>query len=297
MVRVLAGFAGVLAISAFGQVAQGTTYTIVPGLSSLNVGIFSAGVPITTPQFTGSDTASLSGTLDATIGGGNITFNSSPGSITFGSQAGIYPDAAGGTQAPGTTSPLPDLPPNDPNVGNSQIANYGLILIVPSDPSDPLDLNTAGIAGYAAIDSALASLLGSAALSGGSFSAAGLTVSTDAGHLDYNLNNGNGDYSPPDQNFQTGSPFTNGTTGIGGNSGLNSLAGNGSVTTVGTLQTITVPINVDVLVDTGLIKVDAIFTGSIVATAVVVPEPGTFALAGLGLIALIPVARRRFRKA
>ena len=182
--------------------------------------------------------------------------------------------------------------PTTPNIGGTQTANYGLILIVPSDPSDPLDLDTAAIAGYAAIDHALASLLGTAALSGGSFPASGLTISTDAGHLDYNLNTGNGD-GPP----QTSSSFQNGTTNIGGNSGPNSLAGNGSVVTAGGFQTITVPVNVDVTVNTGLIVVDAVFVGQIVAKAAVVPEPSTFALAGLGLIALVPMVRRRLRKA
>jgi hypothetical protein len=169
-----------------------------------------------------------------------------------------------------------------------------LVLVVPSDPTDPtqiFNLDTAAIAGYAAIDSALASLNGTSALSGTSFDTTGLTVSTDAGNLDYNLNVGNGD-GPP----QTGTAFQNGTTGIGGNSGNIAGAGNGSIVTVGGISTLTVPVFVDVVVNTGLLVVDAIFTGQIVATAVV-PEPSSFALAGLGLIALVPAVRRRLRKA
>ena len=164
MVRVLAGIAGVLAITAFSHVAQGTTYTIDPTQSSLQISVLSQGVPLTLPQFSGSDVASLSGTLDATVGGATITFNSSPSSIAFSSQSGIYPDAAGGSLANGTVNALPDTAPVTPNIGSTQTANYGLILIVPSDPTDPLNLDTAAIAGYAAIDSALASLLGTAAL-------------------------------------------------------------------------------------------------------------------------------------
>jgi hypothetical protein len=291
MVRVFAGIAGVLAITAFGHVAQGTTYVIDPTQSSLQIAVQTQGIPITLPQFSGSDIESLLGTLDVTIAGGNITFNASPGSIAFASQAGIYPDATGGSPANGTVNALPDTFPSSPNIGSTQVANYGLVLIVPSDPGDPLNLDTAAIAGYAAIHSALASLTGSAALSGGSFPASGLTIATDAGNLDYNINTGNGD-GPP----QTSTAFQNGTTGIGGNSGPNSLAGNGSVVTAGGFQTITVPVNVDVLVDTGTLVVDAIFVGQIVAK-VAVPEPSTFALAGLGLVALVPMVRRRFRKA
>ena len=57
MVRVLAGFAGVLAITAFSHVAQGTTYTIDPTQSSLQIAVYSQGVLLTEPQFSGSDTA------------------------------------------------------------------------------------------------------------------------------------------------------------------------------------------------------------------------------------------------
>ncbi|HEY4309429.1 MAG TPA: PEP-CTERM sorting domain-containing protein [Pirellulales bacterium] len=300
MVKFIAGVAGICALATSGRaIAAPVTYTINSALSSLQVSVASQGTPLTYAQFTGSDTASLSGALGVDTTGGNISISSAPGSIAFSSQSGIYPDAAGGNPANGTTSPLPDLAPNDPNVGNTQTANYGLVLVVPADPTDPTqiyNLNTAAIAGYAAIDSALASLNGMSVLTGGTFDTTGLTVSTDAGNLDYNLNAGNGDFNPPDQNFQTGTAFQNGTTGIGGNSGNIAGAANGTIVTAGGISTLTIPVFVDVVVNTGLLVVDAIFSGQIVATAVV-PEPSSFALAGLGLIALVPAVRRRLRKA
>lgn len=281
---ILAGALSICAAAFAAPVSAGTIYTIDPSQSFLTVAVQSQGVPLTLAQFLGSDTTSLGGTLDVTEGGGNITFNASPGSISFANQANpVSPGPGGGVASAGTVNALPDAP-------GTGTANYGLILIVPNDPGDPLNLDTGAILGYADIASALASLVGSSALAGGVFDTTGLTVNTDAGNLDYNLNNGNGD-GPP----QTSTPFIFGTTGIGGNSGAIAGAGNGSVVVAGGISTITIPVLVDVLVDTGLIVVDAIFQGQIVATAVV-PEPSTFALAGLGLVALVPMARRRLRK-
>lgn len=272
--------------SVFASSASAAIYTIDPTQSSLQVSVFASGVPLTQAQFTGSDVTSLSGTLDVVIGGGNLTVNSTPSSVTFANQANpVAPGPGGGVPTPGTVNALPDLPAAGLGVGN-----YGFELIVPGDPSDPsqwLNLDTAGIVGYADISAALASLAGTVAISGGVFSPNGLTVSTDAGALDYNLNQGNGD-GPP----QTSSPFINGTTGIGGNSGVVAGAPNGSV--IG--NTLIIPIFVDVPVNTGLFIVDAVFSGTIVATTAV-PEPSSIALAGLGLVALIPVIRRRLRKA
>ncbi len=281
---------GLLIMAIASQMAQATTFTIDPSQSHLGVAFFDAntGVPESLPQFSGSDRTSLSGSLDVTTGGGNISFNTS--TLDFSTQLGIYPDATGGNPAAGTTSPLPDLPPANPNIGNSQTANYGLIFIIPNTPSDPLDLNTATLAGYAAIDSALASLTGSAALSGGSFDTTGLTYANTAGNLDYNLNTGSGDYNPPTQNFQTGLPFLADTTSIAGSQGQIAAAGSGTLSG----NTLTIPIQVTVPLSMGIETVNAVFSGQLVAT---VPEPGTFALAGLGCLTLFPGMRRLRRTA
>lgn len=276
-------------VAACGTRASATIYTIDPTLSTLQVAVYASGVPLTTAQFPGSDITSLGGTLDATVGGGNIIFGAT--TISFADQAlPVAPGPGGGSPSPGTVTAFPDQPSAGLGAGN-----YGLNLIVPGDPSDPtqwLNPDTAGIIGYADISAALASLTGSSVIAGGIFSPDGLTVSTTGGALDYNLNQGNGD-GPP----QTSSPFINGTTGIGGNSGAIAGATNGSLVTAGPLSTLTVPILVDVPVNTGLFVVDAIFTGQIVATAVTVPEPSTIALSGLGLAAMLPLIRRRLRKA
>ena len=57
---------------------------IDPSQSYLQVSVYSQGTPLTLPQFTGSDIEPLSGFLNFTASGQNITFNSSPGSIKFG---------------------------------------------------------------------------------------------------------------------------------------------------------------------------------------------------------------------
>ncbi|HVU89975.1 MAG TPA: hypothetical protein VHD36_21770 [Pirellulales bacterium] len=277
---------GVLAVALASQMAHGATYTIDSSQSHLSLSFVdpTSGMPASLAQFAGSDTEPLSGTLDATTGGGSVTFNSS--SIGFGSQAGIYPNATGGNAVAGTTSPLPDLPPASPNIGSTQTANYGLTVIFPTNPGDPLDLNTAALAGYAAIDSALASLTGSATISAGSFDTTGLTYTNTAGNLDFNLNTGVGDYNPPTQNFQTGLPFALGSTSIAGSDGQLASAGLGTIAG----NTITIPIQVTVPLDMGIQTVNAVFSGQIVATTRV-PEPGTMALALLGGLAVLPAIR------
>ncbi|HEY4310318.1 MAG TPA: PEP-CTERM sorting domain-containing protein [Pirellulales bacterium] len=294
--RIFASVAGVLAVTTWEQVSQGMLYTIDPTQSYLQVSVQSSGEPLSLPQFSGSDLEALSGTLNILSNTSYITISSSPGSITFGTQSGIYPNATGGDQAPGTTSPLPDLAPHDPNIGNPQTANYGLTLIIPRDPNNPGDLynlNTASAAGYAAIDSALASLQGTAFLNGNSLDASGLTMSLDAGNWAYNVNFGNSDYNPPAQNFQTGSALQDGTAGLAGYSNTNMPTMNGSFSND---LSVTIPINVTMQVNTGLVPLDVIFTGQIVAVNLPVPEPSTLILAALGGLALLTAGIQKHRR-
>lgn len=60
--------------------------------------------------------------------------------------------------------------------------------------------------------------------------------------------------------------------------------------------TLDIPLNVSTIVTTDPIQVDAALTARIVLTGVRIPEPGTMALMGLGLIGIIPVVRRRLAR-
>lgn len=68
----------------------------------------------------------------------------------------------------------------------------------------------------------------------------------------------------------------------------------------GQLRQITIPINLNLVIpldDTGTYVLTAVATGQIVATAEIpVPEPSTFAMAGMGLASMLYVARRKYGK-
>ena len=262
------------------------TYTISAAQSHLTIGAVNQGIPLTIAQSTGSDTTSLSGSILAEIGGGSISLLSH-NSITYNNQASLQSPGVGGgfasagAPANGFSSP-PGLPlPSFPGSGP---AAYGELFIIPNDLSDSLDVNNSTLVGYVALRSLLSDITGATPLNAGSFTTDALSLKIIAGNLDYNLNNGTGD----------GSPFTHGFASVGGNSGANSGAGNGSVVTAGGFQTITIPIRLDVPVNTGLFAFDLIITGQIVAQAAIVPEPGTFGMAGVGLIGVISLFCPRF---
>jgi len=307
MVKFLAGVAGVCALALSSRMVEAAplVYTIDPAQSSLHIQIFAQDpndatnlVPVSLPQTPGSDTSALSGTILADTTGGNIALTAN-NNIQFANQALPQgPAANGGIDSPGAPfdgDPSPPFTglPSQPNAG-LETANYGLQLIVFNDPTDPLDVYNAAILGLSAISNALGAISGTSPLSGGSFNAAPLSLTVANGNLAYNLNLGDGTPLGP-----TGANLLPpGTTNIGGTtSPMDATVGNGSVMTVGPLQTITIPVSVTVVENVSIATLYAVFTGTVVASAVVVPEPSTFALAGFGALALIPVIRRRLRKA
>lgn len=60
--------------------------------------------------------------------------------------------------------------------------------------------------------------------------------------------------------------------------------------------TLDIPLNISTIVTTDPIQIDAALTARIVLTGVRIPEPGTMALMGLGLIGIIPVIRRKLAR-
>jgi hypothetical protein len=61
--------------------------------------------------------------------------------------------------------------------------------------------------------------------------------------------------------------------------------------------TLTIPVNIVTALTSGTATIATVtLNGSIVLTGIRIPEPGTFALLGLGLMGLVPILRNRLRK-
>jgi hypothetical protein len=112
------------------------------------------------------------------------------------------------------------------------------------------------------------------------FDATQLTLALAQGFLDYDI---------------SGFITAQGRSDISGNSAANQGVA-GTATQVGLLQTITIPIAVDIPIDLDGTIITGTLDGIIVATFVV-PEPSSITMLGISLIGLVAVGRRRFRKA
>ncbi len=290
-------------LAAFGIVMIGSrasadlVYTINPAQSYLTLEVYDGGSPLSggyqvTESQVGpgglgsSDTTSLSGTLNASVGGGSISFGGGS-SLEFAYQPEpLLPNASGGNASgPGTPSP----------------AQYGLTV----QPD-----NVLGASGYIALSGAAGDITNYSGPSGltlvngttSSFHATNQNFVLTAAGLAFWLNvPGLGvDYgtevlAPPAVSVQ------NGVDAYGF-----STYSTGTVTTLAGITSITLPVFADVHVDvyigpTSYIPLDVVMTGQIVASSVAspVPEPSTLVLACVGVVGSLLVfnARRRPRNA
>jgi len=149
-------------------------------------------------------------------------------------------------------------------------ATYALNYNNPADPDDPLNGLPLDISSLAV------NLLGTAPIAGGVFDPNGLTFTLNIGSLKI--------LDPDD-------PFNPIVVNLANHSGP--IAGAGNATFI--QGTYTIPILADVPISTPFGNLDAVFSGTVQLASL--PEPGTLALAGLGLLAAVPVLRRRLSRA
>jgi hypothetical protein len=165
---------------------------------------------------------------------------------------------------PAAQSPLPG------GAAGSAPAQFGLTLSVPGVASGV-------VAARDYVGDATSPVV---ALSGTSFDASQVTLDLPTGNTDYNLT-------------VLGNPVVGSFTD--NNPALNTLTG-GTFTASGGVYTLTLPLLVKGPATVGGVTLNAVYSGLIVATAMV-PEPGTLALAALGAVLLLGRSRLSRRRA
>jgi len=272
------------------QVITVTSSTpITLGISSFTVSVraLNPGTASSTnnPGLTGTNSTgwnsgnreNVNGTLltDFDPGLGTIQFLNTPGTnLINGIDSGSYaplPDGSPGT-APG-------------DFGARIFANTTLLLFFPGSTN---------------VDIALRDVLYNMASGvlpiggGGSVNTTGVAFGTENGSaIAYRARDGGGTLGPT-----LTSAIPPGASTLPPLAGVNTAAGGSVINTGGNNYQLTVPISIPISIpldDTGLLVFKATITGTMVATATV-PEPATFAMLGLGMAALAPVAVRRLRK-
>jgi hypothetical protein len=216
-------------------------FSIDPGRSTLVVSGSLSGQPITA-QGTGALSTTYSGMLNVAFAPGTLEFT---GAVATAGISGNWQPAIGGTtgSAPANYGPKVEL-----GIATAVGAIRNLVLVLLSDPIS---------------------------LSGTSFDASEVSLSTTSGAFDYNAG------------F-----FGSGSESLAGASAFNQMT-NGSLTLSGNLQTLTIPVQYTSQF-TLFTPNDAVLTlsGSIVATRAV-PEPAPCLLTGVGF--LLTLRRFRFR--
>ncbi len=207
-----------------------------------------------TPGFSGGDIAEYTGTIMAKIDLGAGTIEFPGGSAADASVSGIWAPEAGGGP-PGATIPTLTTGPGDYGLGLGGLVWAAIRNLV-------IDVTT-----------------GVQAIGGGGSFAGGQTLTLIGGDLDTTDTLG-GAFVDPGTTSLVGLPLSN--------------PGAGTITGTEAGVTVTIPISLVQTVDVGGTAVDLSFTGTIVATGPVVPEPSSMVLCGMGALGLVGlVARRR----
>lgn len=235
--------------------AEQMTFTIDSSRSSLVLSLdIQPGVPITTAQFPGSDTVSLSGTQTLDVTSNSITFLSTD-DVHFGIQ------------------PAPVSPANGGVYPGSETGNYGLLASIPGLVGGPGPGGTGLIATRDFLGGVFSN---SIPLNGTSFSANETFLKLVSGLVDVNVT-------------LVGQPYQNTLSFSGAD--INQRA-SGTLTQNGGIYTLTLPILASSSLTVGAATVLETYTGQLVATARV-PEPGTLVLAAVGGLAVIACRRVR----
>jgi len=249
------------------------TFTIDPTRSSLTESLATTtGVTFTAAQGPGSDTASLSGTVNTDLVPGTsiqflTTSNTNPalytGTVPFIGVPGLI--------APGPAGVFPGAAPGQ----------FGLLALIPGVLGGPGPGGTGLIAGRSIVSDQTSGVL---PLAGGTFVATGVTLTNLPGSIaDVNVT-------------ILGTPVVGTLSQAGSAADLNPA---GMLVETPTLDTLTLPILTHTLINAGSgVVLVSVGMGTIVATAVPnpVPEPSTFVLAGFALAGLALCVRRKFQR-